>query len=108
MRKTLAVSENIQAKTQWTKLTVVDGFMIIGSLGVGYVLKGIVYPLFQFPFMAFIALATTYFLWPSIDSPNKKNYQVAWLVIKKDRRTYKAQEPIGNFKRLIRGDEDGV
>ncbi|MEK4448628.1 DUF5592 family protein [Bacillus sp. FSL M8-0052] len=107
MRKTLAVSENIQAKTQWSKLTVVDGFMIIGSLGIGFFLKWIVYPDLQFPFMAFIALATTYFLWPSIDSPNKKNYQMAWLVIRKDRRTYKSQEPVKNFT-LIRGGKDGV
>lgn len=94
MRQTLTVSENIQAKIQWNKLTVVDGFMIIGSLAVGYFMKGLVYPYLQVPFVLFVVLATTFYLWPCPDSPNKKIYEMTLIVFRKDSRTYKAQEPV--------------
>ncbi|AVI31003.1 MULTISPECIES: DUF5592 family protein [Bacillaceae] len=107
MRQTLSVPENIQAKIQWNKLTVVDGFIIIGSLAVGYFMKGLVYPFLQLPFVLFVVLATTFYLWPCPDSPNKKIYEMTLMVFRKDSRTYKAQEPV-NYSTRQQEDQNGI
>ena len=103
MRLTVSVPENIQAKIQWNKLTVVDGFVIIVSLAVGYFMKGLVYPYLQIPFVLFIVLATTFYLWPCPDSPSKKIYEMTLMVFRKDSRTYKAQEPV-NYSMIKQED----
>lgn len=90
MRQSIPFSENIQAQAKWNTLTVIDGFIIIGSIGVGFVLKSFVYEPLQLFFVAFVALATTYFVYPSIDSPNKKNYQLTWMLFRKDNNVYAA------------------
>ncbi|QYC35289.1 MULTISPECIES: hypothetical protein [Bacillus amyloliquefaciens group] len=94
MRQSISVSENIRARVQWNKLTVVDGFTIIGSLAVGYFTKGLIFPYLQVPYVLFISLATTFYIWPCPDSPNKKIYEMTLIVFRKDSRTYKAQEPV--------------
>lgn len=90
MRRSLRVPEEIQASAKWSKLTVLDGIIIIASLGVGWITKWIVLPILEVPYVALFPISLYVLLLPSSNVPHKKNYQTAMIVLKKDRKVYKS------------------
>ncbi|MFS0882517.1 DUF5592 family protein [Metabacillus niabensis] len=90
MRRTIRVPEEIQANSKWSKLTVLDGIIIVASLGVGWFTKFIVHPFLAIPYVALFPITLYILLLPSINVPGKKNYQTAIQVLTKDRKVYKS------------------
>ncbi|EAC4365539.1 hypothetical protein ACKW0K_000034 [Listeria monocytogenes] len=89
-RKVLRVPSEVNAKQKWSKLQVKDGFIIIGSIGLGYLLS-LPLPLHAViaPFFVGAFPASLYFLLlPNGEVPQKKNYQVILTVLRKRRVVY--------------------
>ncbi|MBF2413501.1 hypothetical protein IA823_12730 [Listeria welshimeri] len=89
-RKELRVPSEVNAKKKWTKLQVKDGFIIISSIGIGYLLS-IPLPLHQLiaPFFVGAFPVSLYFLLlPNGEVPQKKNYQVMLTVVRKRHVVY--------------------
>ncbi|EAC8225591.1 hypothetical protein DTQ80_14620 [Listeria monocytogenes] len=89
-RKILRVPSEVNAKQKWTKLQVKDGFIIIGSIGIGYILS-LPLPLHAIiaPFFVGAFPVSLYFLLlPNGEVPQKKNYQVMLTVIRKRHIVY--------------------
>ncbi|CEN25508.1 Uncharacterised protein [[Clostridium] sordellii] len=107
MRREIRVPEEIQATAKWSKLTVLDGIIIICSFGIGFLSKGIVFPLLQIPYVAFFPIALYILLLPSADVPSRKNYQVAITVLRKDRNVYKSID-INSSINKIEGEENAI
>lgn len=107
MRREIRVPEEIQATAKWSKLTVLDGIIITCSFGIGFLSKGIVFPLLQIPYVAFFPIALYILLLPSVDVPSRKNYQVAITVFKKDRNVYKSID-MNSRTSKIEGGENAI
>lgn len=89
MRRLVRVPETVQATPKWSKLTVLDGFIIIAGAAFGFFLKWLVHPTLALPFVALFPISLYFLLLPS-ESPGKKVYQLIMVVITKDRKTYHA------------------
>lgn len=90
MRKSVSIPSEVNAKEKWEKLDVKDGFIIIGSIGVGFLIS-MVLPLPQLLQTVFVALfpVTTWLgVYPNQEVPKKKNYQVVFAVLRKRRVVY--------------------
>lgn len=107
MRREIRVPEEIQATAKWSKLTVLDGIIITCSFALGFLSKGIIFPLLQMPYVAFFPISLYILLLPSRDVPGRKNYQVALTVLKKDRNIYKSIDINSSFNK-VEEEEDEI
>lgn len=107
MRREIRVPEEIQATAKWSKLTVLDGIIITSSFAIGFLSKGIVFPLLQIPYVAFFPISLYILLLPSADVPSRKNYQVAMTVLRKDRNIYKSID-VNSYINEIEGEENAI
>lgn len=88
MSKTVYRPKKIKIETQYNEAySMVDVFLLLGSSGVGFITKGIVFSWLQFVYVAFLPISLFFLLAPS-GIVGKKNYQVALQVIMKDRKVY--------------------
>lgn len=107
MRREIRVPREIQADTKVNLLTVLDWFIIFGSVAVGLLTKFLVYPIIGLPYVLLFPIVTFVALMPSFDVPGKKNYKVAIQVLFKDRNIYKSITQ-NDIDKLLEGENDAV
>ncbi|MCC4313470.1 MULTISPECIES: hypothetical protein [Carnobacterium] len=81
----------IITKTKYDKIDIKDAFIIIGSAGIGFLFtlsKQFVFSYLEFPFVLAFPI-TLYILLSPSEIPKKKTYQIAKIVLLKDRKTYR-------------------
>ncbi|MBC1917054.1 hypothetical protein [Listeria seeligeri] len=90
-RKVIRVPSEVNAKQKWEKLQVKDGFIILGSIGIGFIIS-LILPLPQIIRIIFVAsfpVMLYFLLLPNAEVPQKKNYQVMLTVLRKRHVVYR-------------------
>ncbi|HAB8811057.1 TPA_asm: hypothetical protein GYS95_12455 [Listeria monocytogenes] len=92
-RKIIRVPSEVNAKQKWEKLQVKDGFIILGSIGIGFLIS-LILPLPQILRISFAAsfpIILYFLLLPNSEVPQKKNYQVMLTVLRKRHVVYRRE-----------------
>lgn len=64
-------------------LTLPDLIFIILVTGISALIRGIVYPLFEIPFVVFTGINALFLVKPPKENPKQKNYTMLWLVVRR-------------------------
>lgn len=64
-------------------LTIADVVFVVSVTLTSYLIRGLVYPMFEYPFVAFTCLNAFLFVKPPKGNPGLKNYNVLWLVFRR-------------------------
>ncbi|MBC1212442.1 hypothetical protein [Listeria booriae] len=91
-RKSLRVPTEIDVDNKWETLTVKDGFTIIISIAVGFVLSFLFPSMIRIAVVVLFAVGTWLAVYPNKDVHGKKNYHVMLTILRKRRVVWQKED----------------
>ncbi|KGL43617.1 hypothetical protein [Listeria newyorkensis] len=91
-RKVLRVPTEIDVDNKWEKLTVKDGFTIIISIAVGFVLSFLFPSMIRIVVVILFGAGTWLAVYPNGEVHGKKNYQVMLTILRKKRVVWQKED----------------